>query len=119
MEIWRVLIEQHLEIPKSTNYIKTEQAKKLSEALMINMTIIAEGEENEDQENIRGSAYRALCALGETNGEDIKQLVLNFISSTISDSDWKKRQASIKAFTCLLDGLESKVISELTLNALT
>lgn len=48
MEIWRVLIEQHLEIPKSTNYIKTEQAKKLSEALMINMTIIAEGEENED-----------------------------------------------------------------------
>lgn len=85
------------------NYIKTDVAKILAGALMNNMTI---AEDDDEELSIRGSAYRALCHLGEANPNDIYQLVINFVSASIADQDWKKRQASIKAFTSLLDGIE-------------
>lgn len=82
---------------------------------MSNMTVV---EEVEDEISIKESAYRALCHLGETNSNDIYQLVINFVSATIADQDWKKRQASIKAFTSLLDGIEHVAMVKLTTNAL-
>ena len=82
---------------------------------MTNMTVI---EDIDEESSIRGSAYRALCHLGETNPNDIYQLVINFVSVTIADQDWKKRQASIKAFTSLLDGVEHEAMVKLASNAL-
>lgn len=45
--------------------------------------------------------------------------MINFVAATISDGDWIKRQASIKAFTSLLDGMEGEEISKLSTNALS
>lgn len=44
---------------------------------------------------------------------------MNFTSSTIGNQDWKQRQASLKAFTSLLDGLDHEAMVSMTTAALT
>ena len=45
-------------------------------------------------------------------------MVVNFVSSTIASKEWHERQASIKAFTSLLDGYDKNSLKNLISNAL-
>jgi hypothetical protein len=61
--------------------------------------------EGDDENPISESSSKTLETIFENGSEEYRELVLKFVGVSISQPDWKHRQASIKAFSLLLYGL--------------
>lgn len=68
---------------------------------------IVSGDEEDLDNSIRGGAYRTLYSIGVVCGNYILNLVLEFVSAAINHEDWKMRQASMRAFCTVLEGVDT------------
>lgn len=76
---------------------------KVVTSLLKNLCVM----DNEDLEGnaVSDSASKALETIFDLGSMEYKDLVLEFVGSSISQNDWRYRQASIKAFSLVLLGL--------------
>ena len=73
--------------------------------MLRNLSKMEDGDDN-DENPISDSASKALETIFENGSLEYKDLVTNFVSLSITQNDWKHRQASIKALSLLLYGLD-------------
>lgn len=89
----------------------------MTDALLANLCYVSE--DDEDFENsVRGAAYRTLYSIGMMCADQIFERVLDFVAANIGHQDWKKRQASLRAFCTLLEGADTNKMRSSTLKAL-
>lgn len=98
------------------NHIKGEIGIQIITVLLKNLCVISDAETDENQ--INESTSKALETIFDNGSVEFKELVLNFVSNTIDQNDWRMRQASIKAFSLLLYGLPKKDCISLVENSI-
>lgn len=131
IEFWSTVCEEEIEIGIETQeafqygeepaIVSRNFAKMaLSDILPVLLELLTQQEEDADEDEWTKSMAAASCLelLARNVGDAIVQPVVPFVEQGILHAEWRRREAAVMAFGCILDGPDPMTLSPLVTQAL-
>lgn len=108
---WSEIASWEVEHPeKSQKYVKGALAPLISMVTEIMSTSVEELDDDVDADVVAEAAQAALQSFACVVQDDIVQPIMDFMNANFNNPDFKKRDAAVMAFGCILEGPNAEVL---------